>query len=659
MISSQRATFSIKSILVLIGVCFLAWGEVYASLRLPKLISDGMVLQREQTVKIWGWAEVGQVINVQILGEKLTTTAGVDGSWEVVLEPQQAGGPYKMMVSTLSESIQIQDVWFGDVWLTSGQSNMETTMERVSPLFPEEFQLASYPTIRYFDVPDRYNFVEGNQDFSSGTWLKPTKETLPAFSAIGYFFAKNVADTYQIPVGIINASVGGSPIQAWLPKDALKKFRQDYEEAAYFARDGVIEALEKSDREKKDAWTQHLNKSDLGLSKDNVPWFDPLLDDSSWRLIPDLFSIPELEGELQNGVFWFRKEIVLTEAQIPDLETALLMGTMVDSDQTFVNGVMVGSTGYQYPPRRYTIPVGVLKPGKNVLTVRLVSERGKPRFIEQKPYSLAVNDGFIELEKDWKFAIGAVVKPAPNQTSVRLKPLGLFQGMIHPLKPISFTGILWYQGESNTGAVEVYEQQFHELIDGWRRFWNRSELPFIFVQLPNFMQPSNTPQESNWAKMREIQRKSLQIPYTGMAITIDVGEANDIHPLDKKSVGDRLALQARKLVYNFLDGPFSGPLVGSATIKERKIHLTFSEVGKGLEIRSGDSLKGFAIADESGRYHWCKASIISPSVIEVSVPEFVKDFKSIRYAWADNPTHANLVNHIGLPASPFQLDLKP
>ncbi|MGY6520099.1 MAG: sialate O-acetylesterase [Mongoliitalea sp.] len=653
--SSHGNTFLIKSILILIGICFLVWDDLYADLRLPKLISDGMVLQREQSVKIWGWAESGQDITIQILGEELTTTAGVDGSWEVVLEPKQAGGPYKMIISSQKENIHIQDIWFGDVWLTSGQSNMETTMERVSPLFPEEFQLTNYPTIRYFDVPDTYNFVEGNQDFPSGTWLKPSQESLAKFSAIGYFFAKNLADSYQIPIGIINASVGGSPIQAWLPKEALQKFPQDYEEAMYFAQDGVIEVLEKSEKEKKEAWTNQLNGSDLGLSGESVPWFDPLLDDATWKSIPDLFTVPELDGDLKNGVFWFRKEVFLREDQLPNQETALLMGTMVDSDQTFVNGVLVGSTGYQYPPRRYTIPKGVLKSGKNVITVRLVSERGKPQFIEQKPYSLAVKDEVIGLEKEWKFAIGALVNPAPSQTSVRLKPLGLFQGMIIPMKSISLTGILWYQGESNTAAVEVYEQQFHELIYGWRKFLYKPDLPFIYVQLPNYMAPSENPQESNWAEMREIQRKALAIPNTGMAITIDVGEANDIHPLDKKSVADRLALQAKKIVYRSENGPFSGPLLEHFSLENHKIRVTFSEVGKGLRLQGGEKVFGFAIAGSDSEFHWCEARIVASNIVEVSVPSFISSPIKLCYAWANNPDKANLINHLGIPASPFQV----
>lgn len=639
----------------MIGFVFLAGGDLYANLRLPKLISDGMVLQREQAVKIWGWAESGQEVSIELLGKKFTTSTSADGTWEVILEPQQAGGPHKMIISTQKESICIQDIWFGDVWLTSGQSNMETTMERVSPLFPDEFELTTYPTIRYFDVPDTYNFVEGNLDLPSGNWLKPTRETLPVFSAIGYFFAKNLAHTHQIPIGIINASVGGSPIQAWLPKDALQKFPQDYEEAMYFAQDGVIAALEKSEREKKEAWIKQLDGADLGLSERDTPWFDPSMDDASWKMIPDLFAIPEVDGDLKNGVFWFRKEVFLTDEQLPERESALLMGTMVDSDRTFVNGILVGTTGYQYPPRRYTIPEGVLKPGKNVITVRLVSERGKPQFIEQKPYSLEVNDGMIELERDWKFAIGARINPAPTQTSVRLKPLGLFQGMIFPMKSISLKGVLWYQGESNTGAVEVYEQQFHELIYGWREFLDKPDLPFIYVQLPNFMAPSENPQESNWAQMREIQRKALKIPNTGMAITIDVGEANDIHPLDKKSVADRLAMQAQKIVYGSENGPFSGPLPDNVYLEDQKIRMTFVEVGEGLRLRDGELVYGFALSGPDGDFHWCEARIVSSNTVEVLIPSFISSPKILRYAWANNPEKSNLINHLELPASPFQI----
>lgn len=652
--SGRKSLMTFLMMWVWLGCCTI----VEASIRLPKLISDGMVLQRNQSVKVWGWADPGEEIEVWFLGNQVSTVTDASGKWAVMLPPAEAGGPYTLQVNGASQKILLKDIWMGDVWVTSGQSNMETTMERVSPVFPEEFKQSNFPTIRYFDVPDVYDFKQEREDLVGGKWLAPDAQTLGSFSAVGYFFAKNISQSYGIPIGIVNASVGGSPIQAWLPKKSLMKFPEDWQVAMHFASPGVIEALEAREAQERTAWIANLNSSDKGWTKGDFSWFSEELDLADWTFMPDLFQRPRLSNGNGSGVYWFRKEIELKEDQIPLGPTNLWMGTIVDSDQTYVNGIQVGATGYRYPPRRYVIPSGLLKPGKNVLVVRVVSERSPYEFITEKPYHLELADGLSYVEKDWYFRVGATVEPAPTQTSIRLKPLGLFQAMIAPLRDLAFTGILWYQGESNTGAVANYQHQFHALIQGWRDFFGRPELPFLYVQLPNYMKMSNLPQESTWASMRDIQRRALEIPNTGMAITLDVGEANDIHPLDKQSVGDRLALQAKKIIYGETEQVFSGPLPQTLHVLDRSVRILFSDVGDGLKLREGDTLRGFAMGDHKGRFVWAKAFIRQSNEIEVFFPGTIETPVCVRYAWADNPVQSNLLNSAGLPASTFQLDFK-
>lgn len=630
--------------------------ECLAEIRLPVLISDGMVLQRNVPISIWGWGDADEIIKIDFNGFNLAKKINEDGTWELILPSMKAGGPFLMKISCNDQTVEVKDIWIGDVWLCSGQSNMETTMERVEPMFPEEFINVKKSPIRYFDVPDDYTFTEVKSDLKGGKWKALNEENIRSYAAVAYFFAKNINEKYSVPVGVINASVGGSPIQSWLREEDLKQFPKDYEEALYFQKPGVIEEIEKTDRDKINQWRQALLSKDLGLTNLDSPWFSPEFQPKDWEEMNSLDLLPLENSRPVNGVYWFRKEIYL-DFDPADYENAkLLLGTLVDSDEAYLNGVSVGNTGYRYPPRRYSVPAGVLKKGKNILTLRIVSERGSGGFVTEKPYQLEIGNQIIDLNNTWEYKIGAKMPEAPSQTSIRFKPMGLYNAMIAPLHNFQIKGILWYQGESNVGEAKVYEKQFAALIEGWREEWKRPRLPFLYVQLPNFMEVSSEPQESGWAEMRETQRKSLEISNTGMAITIDVGEANDIHPLDKKSVGDRLALQAQKLVYGEKTGPFSGPLFEKAKVQKGKLILTFNEIGRGLSTSDSKSLSGFAIAKEDGEFHWIAAIIKNHKVI-IDLQGFDTPYK-LRYAWANNPKSANLINSAGLPASPFEIELK-
>jgi len=334
----------------------------------------------------------------------------------------------------------------------------------------------------------------------------------------------------------------------------------------------------------------------------------------------------------------------------------LFMGRIVDADFVYVNGTLVGSISYQYPPRRYEVPAGLLKPGKNIIVVKVVNTAGKGGFVPDKPYFLTAGGEKIDLRGDWNYQVGQVFQPGRGGggggISMQNEPTGLYNTMIAPMIDYPIKGILWYQGEANSGQPEKYKVLLPALIRDWRNKWKEGDIPFIFAQLPNFMEVNYSPSESQWAELRESQLLSLSVPNTGMAVAIDAGEWNDIHPLNKKDVGERLALAAEKLAYGDASLVYSGPIFQSAQVEGNKIILHFSNVGGGL-IAKGDSvLNYFSIAGADKRYVWAKAVIDGDRVIvwsdEVSQPV------SVRYAWADNPEGANLYNKEGLPASPFE-----
>jgi sialate O-acetylesterase len=334
-------------------------------------------------------------------------------------------------------------------------------------------------------------------------------------------------------------------------------------------------------------------------------------------------------------------------------QAKLILGRIVDADSVFVNGVFVGTTGYQYPPRRYDIPSNVLKEGGNTVVVRVISTIGKGGFVLDKPYELVSGGQTIDLKGDWQYRLGATMDPLASQTFVRWKPVGLYNAMISPLLNYSIKGAIWYQGESNAERPLEYRELFSALICDWRKKWSQGDFPFLFVQLPNFMERIEQPSESNWALLREAQLKTLSLPQTGMAVTIDIGEWNDVHPLNKKDVGKRLALAAQRVAYGDDTIVYSGPIYHSMKIEGNKIVVTFTNTGSGLVAGSGE-LKYFAIAGIDRRFVWAKAKIENNRVVVWS--EEVPNPVAVRYAWADNPEGANLYNAEGLPASPFRTD---
>ncbi len=353
-----------------------------------------------------------------------------------------------------------------------------------------------------------------------------------------------------------------------------------------------------------------------------------------------------------NGVVWFRKKIDVPSS-MTGKEATLILGRIVDADSVFVNGLFVGTTSYQYPPRRYIIPPNILKAGDNTIVVRVISNSGEGGFVLDKAYEIDAADTAIDLRGMWQYRLGATMKPLASQTFIRWKPLGLYNAMIAPLLNYRMKGVIWYQGESNAGRPVEYRELLPALIRDWRNHWKQGDFPFLIVQLPNFMEAKSDPSESNWALLREAQRRALSLPNTGMAVTIDIGEWNDVHPLDKKDVGNRLALAAQKVAYQEQQVVYSGPLYQLMRIEGNKIVLTFTNIGSGL-MAKGCALKCFAIAGADKKFTWADAKIENDNVIVSSSK--VLNPVAVRYAWADNPDGANLYNEEGLPASPFRTD---
>ena len=633
--------------LLLSVLCLCCFQIFHAQVRLPRLVSDGMVLQRNAKVNVWGWASKGESVTITFLQNTYKTKADEKGNWSVTISNLKAGGPYQMAISGKNK-ILLKDVYVGDVWVASGQSNMELPMSRVEPRYEEEIASASNNNLRFFQVPKTYDFNEVHQDLEGGNWAPVSAENIRDLSAVAYFFAKNLYQRYQIPIGIINSSLGGSPVESWISEEALKDFPDAYAEFENFQDKSFRDSISSSDSMRIAQWYRTLQKKDQGVSKQ---WKNSEANTENWDTmnIPGYWSDTKLGNK--NGAVWFQRKFQIPE-ELAGQPAKLLMGRIVDADSVYVNGSYVGNTTYQYPPRRYTIPAGILKPGENIITARIINESGKGGFVPDKPYKLVFPNHEIDLKGTWKYRLGAEMPPLRGQTFIRWKPVGLYNAMINPITPYTIKGVIWYQGESNTANPGQYQELFATMIRNWRKKWNQGDFPFLFVQLANFMESKDTPEDSNWARLREAQAQTLSVPNTGMAVTIDIGEWNDIHPLNKKAVGDRLAQAARKIAYGEDVVP-GGPLYKSFEVSGDSIVISFKNTDEGL-VAKGGKLKGFAIAGEDHNFVWADAEIRGNQVI-VHSPE-IEHPTAVRYGWADNPDSANLYNSENLPASPFRTD---
>lgn len=640
----------LKSPACLCAFLLLGCPSLFSQVRLPRVIGDSMVLQRDARIRIWGWAAAGEKVKIRFNGKNFSTTTNADGKWVLLLPAMKAGGPYTMDI-VASNRISLKDILVGDVWICSGQSNMVLPMERVKEKYPEEIAGAHYSAIRHFFIPTMYEFGKMHDDLPSGSWKPADPQNVLQFSAAAYFFAKAIYEKYHVPIGLINSSVGGTPVEAWISEEGLKPFPGYLEAARKFSDKAYVDSVKAASSRP----SPLSNQKDKGLNGAH-PWYDTAYVPDGWHPIevPGYWADQGIKG--LNGVVWYRKEIEVP-ATMTGMPAKLFMGRIIDADYLYVNGVLAGSVAYQYPPRRYELPAGLLKPGKNIIVIRVVNFGGKGGFVPDKPYYIAAGGQTIGLKGDWQYKVGEAFAPDPMArpvVSLQNQPAGLFNAMIAPLVNYAVKGFLWYQGESNAGRPADYRELLTALIGDWRRLWSLGELPFLYVQLPNFMEVQYLPSESQWALLREAQLKTLSVSHTAMTVTIDLGEWNDVHPLNKKAVGDRLAYAAEKLAYGSTDVVASGPLYHSSKIDGNRVIIDFTNTGSGLMAKDGDELEQFAIAGSDKKFVWAKAVIRDNQVIvwsdELPHPAYV------RYAWADNPDGANLYNREGLPASPFRTD---
>jgi sialate O-acetylesterase len=631
----------------------LAAAPARAQVRLPRLVSSGMVLQRDAPVRIWGWAKAGEAVTVAFQGKTYRATAGPDGQWRVQLPAMKAGGPYELKIDA-SNHLVLKDILLGDVWFCAGQSNMELPMRRVRDKYPQEVATANNPRIRQFDVPMRYDFRGPKHDVTGGSWVALTPETVLGFSAVGYFFAKEINAKYQVPVGLIKVAVGGSPAEAWLSADALKQFPKYEQQAAPYRDSAAVVGIRQRESAGVSDWYKRLHQADQGEAPGQPKWSSPSYDASAWPTmnVPGYWADQTPLG-MVNGVLWFRKEVEVP-AGMAGQPGRLELGTLVDADSTYINGQLVGTTAYQYPPRKYDFGPGILKAGRNVITVRLISNGGRGGFTKEKTYQLTAGGQSLDLRGPWQYKLGATTPPTPGTTTFQYQPGGLYNGLVAPALPYTIKGVLWYQGESNVGRPADYYALTSSLVQDWRTHFQRPDLPFLYVQLANINAAKKEPGESNQALVRDAQRRLLALPRTGMAVIHDVGEWNDIHPLDKQTVGHRLALAAEKVAYGDAKLVASGPLYQTMKIAGNQATLTFASVGTGLVAKGGGQLAGFTIAGADHKFVPASARIEGNKIIVSS--DQVAAPVAVRYAWADNPEGANLSNKEGLPASTFRTD---
>lgn len=555
----NRHTFK-SGVAALLFLCSALGTE--AKVKLPALVSDGMVLQREQPVRIWGTADAGEKVTVRFINGKaggesitlpsvqggrrlqvpFTATADADGRWSITLPALKAGGPYTLQVNEL----QVSDILIGDVFLCSGQSNMELPVSRVTDMFADEVAAYGNDRIRHITVPKVYDFHQPQEELPPTAWKAATPENVLQYSALAYFFAKALYEKSGVPVGLVNASWGGTPVEAWISEEGLKAFPMYLNDKRIYEDDAYCRHIKEVEGENFYRWNLSLYQGDPGLH--GTPWYAADYDDSQWQNVEMLGNDWGTNGlNPVAGSHWLRKEVEIP-ASWEGAEAVLRLGCIVDADSVYVNGTFVGTTGYQYPPRIYRIPAGILRAGRNQVTVRIISNGSRPQFVPEKPYKIICTPQGSEaaeevsLEGRWKYRLGAPMPKAPGMMFFCYKPVCLYNAMIAPLRNYAVRGVVWYQGESNVSRRNEYADLLTALIADGRSTFNAPALPFYIVELADFLHPDDTGGRKAWAEMREEQAKAAERnEHATLIRNSDLGEWNDIHPLDKKTLGGRVA----------------------------------------------------------------------------------------------------------------------
>ena len=650
--------------ILLLAVTLLTVSLADAEISLPQLFQSGMVLQRGKLIPIWGKAAPGELVTVRFNKKQYATTADAHGSWRINLPKMKAGGPYTLTVG----NHVLTNILVGDVWLLSGQSNIDVTIERVYPQYPQEIDSYENNDVRLFRVQNETD-VHGVRDDIKPTsinWKPLNKENAWLFSAVGYFLGKRMQEKTNVPQGIIVNSWGGTPIEAWISKDSLER---DYpmlvKRAQFFRSDDYVNSQMQANMQADRQWQKMLQESDAGILQN---WAAPDCDDANWQ------SINQNDWSWRGcGSVWLRQHIIINKEHAGK-PARLLLGTLFDQDITYLNGKEIGHTYYQYPPRRYDIPEGLLKEGDNVIAVRFINKYGAVHFIPEKPYMLCFGDDrcsqnpmpkdVIPLAPTWKVNVGTEMPNCPSgDVSLQNIPTTLYNAVLHPLAPYAINGVVWYQGESNTGNPAPYADYLKKLMGCWRDRWQDPQMPFVIVQLANYdgrqqsgfprpITPQTAPMNSGWAQLREAQRTAAKAdPRAELAVINDLGETVDIHPLRKKEVAERVALCFDRLIYN--NKVNLAPEVIAAEVQEGKIILTLDQ-----PIQAGDLYEFEAAAADGDKVFQNVKATAEDNRITLILPEGFHPMSTVyavRYAWKDNPATANVRSLTGLPMSSFEM----
>ncbi|MDR1504392.1 MAG: 9-O-acetylesterase [Prevotella sp.] len=629
-------------------ICFfsITFSVLHAEVKLPRIFSDNMVLQRDKPIKVWGWADKNETVEVSFLDQQKKVKADKNGNWTILLTPVSHGGPYTMQVKGKNNSITFQNILIGEVWLCSGQSNMEWQVKS-SMNAKSEISNADFPQIRSFNVVKDLD-MKPKSDLK-GSWEVCSPATVGDFSAVAYFFARKLYQELNVPIGIINSSWGGTDIETWTSPESFSKLGDIFKERYKALNITDFDKFAKESEEGKKAFTQAM-LNDPGVAES---WFNPTLNTSTWKKM----QVPKLwDGELGSvdGILWFRYALTLPES-VEGKSGTIQLGPIDDNDVTWINGIKVGETNGYNINRSYAVPANVLKAGQNIITVKIVDNAGGGG-LYGKPEDLTLDAGgkSYPLAGEWLYKVAVsnktfnYVEFSPNMYSSLL-----YNAMINPIIQYPIKGAIWYQGENNAGQAYNYRTLFPNMITDWRTKWGY-EFPFYWVQLANFMAKDDVPQDSDWAELREAQSMTLSLPKTGEAVITDIGEANDIHPRNKQDVGLRLALNALNKDYGKTDIIYSGPTFKSMEVDGDKAIISFNNIGKGLKSTSKYGyIEGFAIAGTDNKFVWAKAYIEGDKVIVYS--DNISKPVSVRYSWSNNPD-VNLFNSEGLPAAPFRTD---
>ncbi len=625
---------------------------VYAEVSLPKLFSDHMVIQRDQPINIWGWGNVGEKVTISFNGENYKTTANESGRWKVIMKKMPAGGPHTMTVSGVNV-ITFRDILMGDVWVCSGQSNMQWNLHQTSYQESDTTFVRS-GEVRLFTVAVQWDY-QPLSDVSGGSWIEMSMDNILFFSAVGYHFGKFLNQNIDVPIGLINSSLGASSIEAWMSNETLvgfDQFKPDIEPVMEHKKN--FQELRNDFEKIKPDWEANHYMKGPGIDGE---WHKPETDVSEWKEIqvPGYWEDYGLSDH--DGAVWYRKEFDLPD-DFNEKQFLIQLNQIDDYDKTWINGHLVGEIYGRHSHRNYYVDAEILKQNSNVIVVRAFDIGGKGGFTTNAFWGNPILLG------SWRFKKGLEIDadqfPAVNMPNASpfSSPGVLYNANIAPLMPYGIKGVIWYQGESNEYRAHEYRALLPAMIQGWRENWGQGDFPFLIVQLANYHEVATRPQESRWAEVREAQAMAATLANTGLACAIDIGEAGDIHPKNKEEVGRRLGISALKVAYG-MDVIHSGPIVKSIDFNENGVLITFDNVGSGLiNINEGDFLQGFAVATDERYFDWGEARIVAIDKVLITNPHN-DPAVSVRYAWADNPGITGLYNSELLPAVPFRTDSWP